>query len=85
MGAVDFMSDKNTNNLSHLINDIIQNGVKHTEKSLQIDGSCVIEDVLKNGVKETHDDVYHHTGRVEGVIKNGKKFKYENRTNCQRI
>jgi len=51
----------------------IQNGVKHTEKSLQIDGSCVIEDVLKNGIKETHDDVYHHTGRVEGVIKNGVK------------
>jgi len=51
----------------------IQNGVKHTEKSLQIDGSCVIEDVLKNGIKETHDDVYHHTGRVEGVIKNGIK------------
>jgi len=51
----------------------IKNGVKHTEKSLQIDGSCVIEDVLKNGIKETYDDVYHHTGRVEGVIKNGVK------------
>jgi len=53
--------------------DIIQNGVKHTEKSLQIDGSCVVEDVIQNGVKETHDDVYHHKGRVGGVIKNGIK------------
>jgi hypothetical protein len=53
--------------------DIIQNGVKHTEKSLQIDGSCVVEDVIQNGIKETHDDVYHHKGRVDGVIKNGIK------------
>jgi hypothetical protein len=47
--------------------------VKHTEKSLQIDGSCVVEDVIQNGIKETHDDVYHHKGRVGGVIKNGIK------------
>jgi len=47
--------------------------VKHTEKSLQIDGSCVVEDVIENGIKETHDDVYHHKGRVGGVIKNGVK------------
>jgi hypothetical protein len=50
MGAVDFMSDNNTNNLSHLINDVIE-----------------------KGIKETHDDVYHHKGRVDGVIKNGIK------------
>jgi len=47
--------------------------VKHTEKSLQIDGSCVVEDVIQNEIKETHDDVYHHKGRVGGVIKNGVK------------
>ena len=85
------------------IDDIIQNGVKHTEKSLQIDGSCVIEDVIKegvkhteygdwldgderfddiieNGIKETHDDAYHHTGRVKGVIKNGVKECIPSRT-----
>jgi hypothetical protein len=28
---------------------------------------------VKNGVKETHDDVYPHTARIEGVIKNGIK------------
>ena len=85
-----------TDQFKEEIGDIIQNGVKHTEKSLQIDGSCVIEDVIKegvkhteygdwldgderlddiidNGIKETHDDAYHHTGRVDGVIKNGVK------------
>jgi predicted peroxiredoxin len=134
MGALDFMSDNNTNNLSHLINDVIEKGIKQTEaaalfdetkvdriisegvketkgggylgsiemkgkmvhqlespkqnneveeviehgvkltnSSLQIDGSCVVEDVIQNGIKETHDDVYHHKGRVDGVIKNGVK------------
>jgi hypothetical protein len=108
-----------TDQFTEEIEGIIQNGVKHTEKSLQIDGSCVIEDVLREGVKhteygdwldgderfddiiengikkteaatlfdeeskmnavisdgikETHDDAYHHAGRVEGVIKNGVK------------
>jgi len=85
-----------TDQFKEEIGDIIQNGVKHTEKSLQIDGSCVIEDVIRegvkhteygdwldgderlddiidNGIKETHDDVMPHTGRVEGVIKNGVK------------
>ena len=32
----------------------------------------MIDEVIKNGVKETHDDVYHHKGRLEGVIKCGK-------------
>jgi predicted peroxiredoxin len=73
IGAADFMSDNNTNNLSHLINDVIEHGVKLTNSSLQIDGSCVVEDVIQNGIKETHDDVYHHKGRVGGVIKNGIK------------
>ena len=85
-----------TEQFTEEIEGIIQNGVKHTEKSLQIDGSCVIEDVIRegvkhteygdwldgderlddiidNGIKETHDDAYHHTGRVDGVIKNGVK------------
>ena len=92
-----------SNQFTEEIDDIIQNGVKHTEKSLQIDGSCVIEDVIKegvkhteygdwldgderfddiieNGIKETHDDVMPHTGRVEGVIKNGVKECIPSRT-----
>jgi hypothetical protein len=40
-----------------------------------------------------YGDYYHrkedrtkpHTQYVNDVIENGKKFKYENRTNCQRI
>jgi predicted peroxiredoxin len=134
LGARDFMSDNNTNNLSHLINDVIEKGIKQTEaaalfdetkvdriisegvketkgggylgsiemkgkmvhqlespkqnneveeviehgvkltnSSLQIDGSCVVEDVIQNGIKETHDDVYHNKGRIDGVIRNGVK------------
>ena len=33
----------------------------------------LISDVIEKGIKETHDDVIPHTGRVEGVIKNGVK------------
>ena len=84
MGVVPVVEDTIENGVKHTeygdwldgderFDDIIQNGVKHTEKSLQIDGSCVVEDVIQNGIKETHDDVYHHKGRVGGVIKNGIK------------
>jgi predicted peroxiredoxin len=55
------------------VEEVIEHGVKLTNSSLQIDGSCVVEDVIQNGIKETHDDVYHHKGRVDGVIKNGVK------------
>jgi hypothetical protein len=111
-----------TGNYEHFLS--VENEVKLTNSSLQIDGSCVIEDVIENGVKktkrsyessrrrrtkdtiqngvkntysdivpqeydwsdqfdvndviengiqETHDDVYHHKGRVDGVIRNGVK------------
>jgi predicted peroxiredoxin len=55
------------------VDDVIEHGVKLTNSSLQIDGSCVVEDVIQNVIKETHDDVYHHKGRVDDVIKNGIK------------
>jgi predicted peroxiredoxin len=55
------------------VDDVIEHGVKLTNSSLQIDGSCVVEDVIQNGIKETHDDVYHHKGRVDDVIRNGVK------------
>jgi hypothetical protein len=55
------------------VEDVIEHGVKLTNSSLQINGSCVVEDVIQNGIKETHDDVYHNKGRVDGVIKNGVK------------
>jgi hypothetical protein len=56
------------------IEGIIQNGVKHTEKSLQIDGSCVIEDVLREGVKHTeYGDWLDGDERFDDIIKNGIK------------
>jgi hypothetical protein len=55
------------------VDDVIDNGEK-------INGTFVggsrqkenVEVVIDYGVKETHDDVYHHEGRIEGVIKCGK-------------
>ena len=38
----------------------------------------LISDVIEKGIKETHDDVYHHTARVDGVIRNGIKEVKEN-------
>ena len=40
----------------------------------------LISDVIEKGIKETHDDVMPHTGRVEGVIKNGVKECVPSRT-----
>ena len=40
----------------------------------------LISDVIEKGIKETHDDVMPHTGRVEGVIKNGVKQCIPSRT-----
>jgi predicted peroxiredoxin len=71
--TLEWIKENNTVNIPELINDVIEHGVKLTNSSLQIDGSCVVEDVIQNGIKETHDDVYHNKGRVDGVIKNGVK------------
>jgi predicted peroxiredoxin len=73
LSTLEWIKENNTVNIPELINDVIEHGVKLTNSSLQIDGSCVVEDVIQNGIKETHDDVYHHKGRVGGVIKNGVK------------
>jgi predicted peroxiredoxin len=67
-----------SNQFTEEIDDIIQNGVKHTEKSLQIDGSCVIEDVIKEGViehgiKETKSEVATREWKAGEVINNGVK------------
>ena len=60
------------------IDDIIQNGVKHTRKSLQIDYSCVIEDVIKEGViehgiKETKSEFATREWKAGEVINGGVK------------
>jgi hypothetical protein len=51
--------------------------VKHTEKSLQIDGSCVVEDVIQNGIKETLDDLHHRQREVVQTIKEGIKETHD--------
>lgn len=61
------------NDRSFFIEDTIDNGVKHTEYSLAIDGSCVIDDIIDNGVKETQFNDNENKSWVEGVIKNGVK------------
>ena len=55
--------------------DIIQDGVK-------INGTYVggkrqkenVEVVIDYGFKQTYEDVYHHKGRIGGMIRNGKKL-----------
>ena len=58
---------------SCVIEDVIREGVKHTEYGDWLDGDERLDDIIDNGIKETHNDAYHHTGRVGGVIKNGVK------------
>jgi hypothetical protein len=69
---------------SCVIEDVIKEGVKHTEYGDWLDGDERFDDIIENGIKETHDDAYHHTGRVKGVIKNGvketKSIDYSNNT-----
>jgi hypothetical protein len=55
------------------IEDVIKNGIKKTEAAALFDEESKMDTVISNGIKETHDDTYHHTGRVKGVIKNGVK------------
>ena len=55
------------------VKNIIENGVKETNKSLRIDGSLVIEDTIQNGVKLTQFNDNENKSWVEGVIKNGVK------------
>jgi hypothetical protein len=55
------------------VKDTIQNGVKHTEDGDWLDGDERIDDIIQEGVKETHEDTYHHKGRIGGVIRNGVK------------
>jgi hypothetical protein len=55
---------------------VIRDGIKQTCAQIpSIDNLCRKSDV-EEGIKETHDDVIPHTGRVEGVIKNGVKDMY---------
>jgi len=62
----------------YVINQIIDDTINYGVKNI-MPGSpnhFGLEDTLDNGIKETHDDVYHHKGRIDGVIKNGVKEIY---------
>ncbi len=62
------------------MDDVLQNGVKHTEKSLQIDGSCVIEDTIQNGVKKTKRSYEgSRKQRTKDTIQNGVKVTYSDK------
>ena len=60
------------------MDDAIENGVRHTEKSLQIDGSCVIEDTVQNGIKETCLEMNITEGEVDDIIQDGVKLTQYN-------
>jgi hypothetical protein len=53
--------------------DILQNGIMETIGTLRRTVEWGVDDIIQNGVKETHEDTYHHKGRIGGVIKNGVK------------
>lgn len=77
LGSVE-MKGKTVHQFEHAkqdddVKDVIENGIKKTEASALFDEESKMDTVISNGIKETHDDAYHHTGRVKGVIKNGVK------------
>ena len=55
------------------VKDVIKNGIKKTEAAALFDEESKMDTVISEGIRETHDDVIPHTGRVDGVIKNGVK------------
>jgi predicted peroxiredoxin len=67
MGALDFMSDNNTNNLSHLINDVIEKGIKQTEAAALFDETKV-DRIISKGVKETKGGGYLGSIEMKGKI-----------------
>jgi hypothetical protein len=73
-----------------LTNTVISNGIKETIPvvpgeldtiDFMYNNTTNVQHLIsENGIKETHDDVMPHTGRVEGVIKNGVKECIPSRT-----
>ena len=62
------------------VDDVLEKSIKKTEAAALFDEESKMDTVISNGIKETHDDAYHHTGRVGGVIKNGVKQCIPSRT-----
>jgi len=56
------------------VENIIQNGVKHTEDGDWLDGDERFNNIIQNGVKETYDDCSNNIARVEGIVRIGEKI-----------
>jgi hypothetical protein len=67
MGAVDFMSDNNTNNLSQLIDDVIEKGIKYTEGGVLFDETKV-DRIISEGVKHIEPGGYLGSIEMKGKI-----------------
>jgi predicted peroxiredoxin len=59
------------------LDDVIEHGVKLTNRSFEIDGSCVVEDVIQNGIKETSSTTLEPTKAIEYIIQNGIKETHD--------
>jgi hypothetical protein len=59
------------------VEEVIEHGVKLTNSSLQIDGSCVVEDVIQNGIKKTFDEAHHRRREVVRTIRDGIKETHD--------
>jgi len=55
------------------VDNIVQNGVKHTEDGDWLDGDERIEDIIQEGVKETREVTFLNQMFIEETIINGFK------------
>jgi hypothetical protein len=55
------------------VQEVIDNGVKHTEYGDWEDGDERLDDIIRNGVKETLDDLHHRQREVVQTMKEGIK------------
>jgi predicted peroxiredoxin len=55
------------------VQEVIDNGVKHTEYGDWEDGDERLDDIIQNGIKETLDDLHHRQREVVQTIKEGIK------------
>jgi predicted peroxiredoxin len=67
LSTFQWMEENNAKSVPRMINNVIENGVKSSFPRQYV-GKDIIDRVI-----ETHDDVYHHKGRIDSVIKNGVK------------
>ena len=56
-----------------MVDDTIQNGVKHTEYGDWLDGDERLDDIIENGVKETNMEEHHRLREVVRTLKDGVK------------